>query len=66
MFRETEINLGALPDVLVYHGKQPDVQEITRIFTGTLICPKVQGWGYNLVITPLVPKRVIGKVGRVI
>ena len=30
------------------------------------LCPKVRGWGYNLVITPLAPKKVIGKVGRVI
>jgi len=35
--RDTEIDLGVLPDVVVYHGKQPDVQEITRVFMGILI-----------------------------
>ena len=32
----------------------------------TKLCPKVQGWGYIQDITPLAPKKVIGKVGRVI
>jgi len=35
--RDTEMDLGALPDVVVYRGKQPGVQEITRIFTGIVI-----------------------------
>jgi len=31
--RETEMDLRALSDVVAYHGKQPDIQEITRIFS---------------------------------
>jgi len=31
------MDLGALPGAIICRSKQPDVQEITRIFTGILI-----------------------------
>jgi len=42
------------------------VDILTEVQVTKVHCPKVRGWGYNQVITLLAPKRVIGKVGRVI